>query len=571
MEANFAKSAYRVFLIWGVFSSFCITVCTLVEAVMVGNLVGSDGLAVVSIATPIFLVYALFGLTFGVGSGIMIGRRLGASDVDEANRLFSGGLVFCAFVGVLCTLLSAFFGDEICRFLGAKGDLFPLAKQYLTVVFLSAPLFIIYQFLSVSVRTDGDPKLAALASAIVIVTNITLNIVFMRVLGWGIVGASASLCIATATGIVVLLFHFVKKHSLLRFQLSLPKFADLKSFAVNGFGVGSAYFFGAVVMLVFNVLLLESGNGVINVAIFGIIYTMSMVSFAVFDGAGNAVSTVVSIFAGEKDGRSMFVILRQGISTAVICGALITLAFLLCADWIVRFFGLSGEPSLTTAAFAFQIFSVSIIFTGINTVLTSFWQTIGRAKLAGTMSVIRNFVLMLVLGVALISRYEIVGVGITYVCSELLCLAIGVAVMFFNGSKAYVAEKFQSPSRIYEKYYSIETESIAHIASDLDGLCEHWDVSGKQRFFINLIVEELLINIIKFGLADSGKKCYIAIKLLDNDGEYIVRIRDNVRIYNPFDSDGDDIDRAAIKMITKKAKYYDYQRKLIFNYLYLII
>lgn len=81
----------------------------------------------------------------------------------------------------------------------------------------------------------------------------------------------------------------------------------------------------------------------------------------------------------------------------------------------------------------------------------------------------------------------------------------------------------------------------------------------------------MILNIIKFGLKDTNQKYYISIKLLKNGGDYILRIRDNRRTYNPFDSGGDEIDHAVIKLIIEKTKYYNYQRKLVFNYLYLIV
>ena len=55
METNYAKSAYRTFLFWGVCSSLGVTVSTLVDATLVGNFIGSTGLAVANIATPVFL------------------------------------------------------------------------------------------------------------------------------------------------------------------------------------------------------------------------------------------------------------------------------------------------------------------------------------------------------------------------------------------------------------------------------------------------------------------------------------------------------------------------------------
>lgn len=573
MEAKFAKSAYWNFLIWGVCSSLGVTVSTFVDAVLVGNIIGSDGLAVVNISTPVFLVYSLFGLTIGVGANVLIGRRLGAADVEEANRVFNAQVFTGAVIGLLCLVFSVLLQDEICRFLGAKDALLPLGRQYLTVVFFSAPLFVLYHILAVSVRTDGDPKLAAISSATVILTNLSLDILFMVVLEWGIIGASASLCLAEALGMAVLLLHFGKKYSLLRFRLSLPGFADVKYFVVNGFGVGSAFIFQASVIFVFNILLLAdgTGQGVMHVAIFGVIYTMSMIPFAVFDGAGSAISTVVSIFAGEKDGKSMLTVLRQGINIVSLAGVLVSVAFLFGAGGIVRFFGIAGDTALSTATLAFRIFAASILFTGINTVVTAFWQAIGRARLASVMSVMRNFLLILGLGFFLIPKNQIAGLSVAYVGSEVVCLLGILPVLLFSSSKSYIAEKFQPTNRIQEKYYTINTGSISRVSADLGQLCEDWEISSKQAFFINLIVEELILNIIKFGLKDKGKEHYISIKLLDNGGEYIVRIRDNVNTYNPFDSGGDEIDRAAIKMITAKTKYYDYQRKLIFNYLYLII
>jgi two-component sensor histidine kinase len=96
----------------------------------------------------------------------------------------------------------------------------------------------------------------------------------------------------------------------------------------------------------------------------------------------------------------------------------------------------------------------------------------------------------------------------------------------------------------------------------------------KQSFFINFVCEELLLNVIKFGLDDRNKKnknYYVSIKLMEKDGDYVLRIRDNVSSYNPFESDGDEIDSGVLTLIQKKTIYCDYQRKMIFNYLYMVI
>lgn len=572
MDTKFASSAYRHFLIWGIFASLATTICTIVDALLVGNLVGSDGLAVANLSTPVFLLYALFGITVGVGANVHIGRSLGASDTEEANRVFHAQLSVGLIIGIL-SLSPLCFKDAYFSFLGVTEGLYPLAEKYLTVVMWSAPVFVMYHILSVSVRTDSNPELSAAAAAVVILTNLTLDIFFMKVLGLGIIGASASLCIAEALGVLTLLTHFVKKRRLLKLRLVIPKVSDVTEFVANGFGIGSANIFGAVVMLVFNTLLLRYGGsaGALYVAIYGVIYTVSMIPVGMFDGAANALSTVTAFFAGESDTDGIFTVLKKALVFTITGGGIFTVLCALCADLIVQFFGMKYAAAIGSAALAMRIFTVSIVFTGINTVITAFWQTIGRARIAGIMSFLRNCLFMLLVGVILIPDRTIVGLSYTYICTEVLGTLMILGVMLFRASSKYVAEKYGTTERCIEYNYVIESESMKQISGDLEALCEEWEIGMKQAFFINFICEELLLNIIKFGLTDKSKRYYISIKLIERDGEYVLRIRDNVSLYNPFESSGDEIDSGVLKLIKKKTKHSEYQRKMIFNYLYMII
>ena len=125
MDTKFAGAAYEHFLIWGICASLALTVCTIVDATIVGNLVGPNGLAVANIATPVFLLYALLGVTVGVGANVQIGRVLGASDVCGANRVFHSQLCFGLIVGFL-SLSPLLFKDVFFSFLGVTEELYPL-------------------------------------------------------------------------------------------------------------------------------------------------------------------------------------------------------------------------------------------------------------------------------------------------------------------------------------------------------------------------------------------------------------------------------------------------------------
>lgn len=569
MENKFAKSAYLSFMIWGILSSMGVTFCTLIDATMIGNFVGSDGLAVSSVSNFVFLFLGLIAITLAVGGNVLIGQRLGSNENDKANELFHSLLKCGLIIGLVCSIFTLVFRNQVFTFLGIQESLRDLLASYLIPVFISTPFFILYQILSVSVRTDGDPSLSGKASVILIIINLVLDVVFMGVMKMGMMGASLSMCIGEIVAFFVLCTHFRKDRALLSFRFDKFNRDYFIDFVKNGFGVGSFYIFQAIVVLIFNNLLMSNtDSGIAYTAIYGVIFTVSQIPGGIFDGAGNAFGPVVSIFAGEKDNKSMKYVLRVALRYTCFINLILVAVFFVLGKEILGIFGITNF----IGELVFRIFSVSILFTCINTLITSYWQSIGRAKYASLMSFVRNFLLMAVVGYILIRRYYIVGVVLTYVIVEAICTTVILAVYFIKPSYKYIDENYTQSGKVFERYYSIKSESMADISSDLERLFEDWDIDMRKSFTLNFICEEILLNIIKFGLRDSRNDYYIDIKLIENnDNTYTLRIRDNVRDYNPFESDGDEIDNGVLDVIKKKTVRYEYERKLVFNYLYMVV
>jgi len=582
VDTRFQYSAYRYFLVWGILSSLALTICTIVDASLVGNLVGSIGLAVSNIATPVYLLYALFGVTIGVGANVHISRFLGSCDKENANRVFHSELT----LGLVVSLIALFpllFEKSYFSFLGVTEELYPLAKEYLGVVMWCAPIFIMYHILSASVRTDSNPRLSAIASGVVIITNLVLDIIFMKYMAMGIKGASLSLCIGEALGLLVLLTHFFKKDRFLCLNLSPLRFQEVKDTISNGFGLGSAQIFSAVVMLSFNTMLLSFGNGTFYVAVYGIIYTLSTIPAGVYDGNSASVQTVISFLTGESDTKGIYAVLKGALVTITIFALVIALLFVFFSSSLLSLFGIKegmGSTSVSVSSKALRLFALSIVFTGINTSFTAFWQSIGRKHLASVMSLVRNCLLLLITGFFLIPSKNIVGLSASYVMTEVFGVLIILAISLISPSQAYIKKKFGLVSKSFEKTYPIEKESMESISQDLENISQEWNLDIKKSFMINFITEEILLNIIKFALENKEndwkktrfkKDYYISIKLIDKKEGLVLRIRDNVNKYNPFESKGDEIDSGVLKLIEKKTQYSEYQRKMVFNYFYTII
>lgn len=573
MDTRFQYSAYRYFLIWGILSSLVLTISTFVDATLVGNIVGNEGLAVYNLCTPVFLFYALIGVTIGVGANVIIIRLLGKGKIEDANKVFHSELT----LGLILALLSLtplFFERSYASFLGITDELYPLSREYLDVAMWVAPVFIMYHILSASVRSDSDPALCARASFVVCATNIVLDIVFLKILKIGIRGAALALAIGECLGVVVLLTHFFKKNRLLTLSLRLPSVKDVWSFISSGFGLGSAYIFSAVVILFFNTMLLKCGGegGTLAVAVYGVIYTLSTVPTAVFDGNASAMQTVISFLLGESDSEGIFAVLKRALLIISVISIIIAVLFSLLASPIVTSFGIKGEEAVSGASSALSLYMVSVVFAGINTTLTAFWLSIGRTKLSSMMSAVRNCLLLLVFGFILIPGRLNIGLALTYVITEVVAVVIILFIYKILPSRSYVEKNLGEVYRSFEKTYPIKKESMSEISADLERITDEWKIEPKRSFMINFISEELMLNIIKFALNEGEKTgYYISIKLIDKKDDLVLRIRDNVSEYNPFEAQGDEIDSGVLVLIKKKTKYADYQRKMVFNYFYTII
>lgn len=572
MDTRFQYRAYRYFLLWGILSSLALTLCTLCDATLVGNIIGSEGLAVSNIATPVYLLYALYGITIGAGSGVKMMRKLGSGDRKAADSIFHSALTTGLIVS-LVSLSPLLFKEAFFSFLGVTEELHEKASEYLGIVMWSAPLFIMYHILSSAVRCDSDPGLCATASGVVIAVNLSLDIVFMKVMKTGIMGASLSLCIGEALGVCVLLTHFFRKNRMLSLRPGRLKIKEVWETVSNGFGVGSAQIFSAVVMLSYNTLLIRSGGGrgTFYVAVYGVIYTLSTIPAGIWDGNSSSIQTVISFLTGESDTEGVSAVLKRSLLTVSAASLVIIAAFTFFSSPLLSFFGL--EEASGDGVEALRIFSLSILFSAVNTAFTAFYQAIGRRHLASALSLSRNCLLLLITGFLFIPGMNIRGLALSYLVTEAVSTLSLAGVFFISPSSSYVKKKYGAYTKSYERTYVIEKESMAAISDDIGRISDEWELDMKEAFMVNFISEEILLNIIKFALESrhDRREYYISIKLIVKDEGLVLRIRDNVSRYNPFEAEGDEIDSGVLKLIEKKTKYSEYQRKMIFNYFYTVI
>lgn len=196
---------------------------SLIDNVMVGSL-GTEAITAVSIAGQLIFVFnlAIFG---GLsGPGIYGAQYYGQKNVEGFRSTFRMKIWICG-ICLLGSLLAFLLGGEMLIGLYLHGEsetvdaalTMQYAKEYLNVMLLGLPMFVVTQIYASSLRETGDsvkPMVGGIASVVV---DIVLN--YMLIYGncgfpqLGVRGAAIATVLARAAemGIVVIWAHVRRK------------------------------------------------------------------------------------------------------------------------------------------------------------------------------------------------------------------------------------------------------------------------------------------------------------------------------------------------------------------------
>ena len=136
----------------------------LVDVFFVGVGVGSDGIAALNIALPIFTVFTCIGLLLGVGATTTMSVLLGEGNQSQNNKIFTMVCIINVVIGVILSIVGYILCEPIAIFFGADEVLLPYVMDYLQPILATAFIYILSCMLQVIIRADRNPKLIMVAS-----------------------------------------------------------------------------------------------------------------------------------------------------------------------------------------------------------------------------------------------------------------------------------------------------------------------------------------------------------------------------------------------------------------------
>lgn len=416
----------------------------LADTFFVAKALGTNGLAALNLALPVYSLIHGCGLLLGMGGATKFAIFKSRKEPDCANRAFTNTILLTlGFVAVFC-VTGVFFAEMITRALGADAAVFQMSKTYLQVILLFAPVFLLNNVLLCFARNDGAPRLAMVAMVGGSLSNIVLDYVFLFPCGMGMFGAVLATGLAPVISMLLLTpFFFRRKNT---FHLSRCKLAKSLVFPIISGGLPSliAEVSSGVVILIFNAIVMRL-QGNVGVAAYGIIANLSLVALAIYTGIAQGVQPLISYHHATGNHTAVQALLRY---------ALLAMLAISIVGYACVFFGAhsitgafnSGQNALLEqiAVPGLRIYFTGCAFAGWNMILCVYFTSTEYARPAHMIASLRGFFIIIPMAFLLAAFGGMTGVWCVFPVTELLVSGAGALCYAAAKRRCGQANQFQS-------------------------------------------------------------------------------------------------------------------------------
>ncbi len=566
------RRLFKQMVVTQVISSMTVTLCMLIDSIVIGRFLGVEAMAAYCYTQPVLLAFAAPGAMISAGIQIVCGNTLGSGDRNETDSCYTVSVAITSLISILGLLIVLLFAGPIATILGAgtpgvDNPVYYLTKDYLTGFIIGVPAFLIAQIMVPFLQMSGKRMRLVTAVLVMTILDIAFDLINVLVINGGIFGMGLASSLSYYAAVIVGLGYFLSKDCLFRIKIKLLNRAMLRR--ILGGGVPTVINQLSLVLLVLLINnLLKSTGGYVAVAAYSVISTISNLCYAFCNGNSSVALMMASIFTTDEDRSSIYELVSVMTRCAVIALAAVTVFVIACAHPIVSLF-LTDEPdTVVLAAAGLRLFALCLVPCALNTTYKFYYQGIGRLRLMEVICVFQNFALPAIGAILLSGFLGTAGVWLCFLFGEgtallFICIYVWISnrrIRFSVEDFALLPASFGAAQDECFEYRVNGTEDAVAASDKAIAFCLDHGVDKKTSTLIGLCIEEMTCNIVNFGFPEQ-KAPYVTIdvRLVFRDGTRIISIRDNCAGFDPIHyhelhRDDDPVAHIGIRTVVSSAK-----------------
>ena len=174
------------------------------DAIIVGKFVGTVALAAVggSAANITNLLIGFFVALSG-GCTVIIAQLYGARDNITLQRATGTAMTFCLITGVMLTVVGCIWTPQMLEAMRSPENTMADSVLYLRIIFMGVTAQLVYNIEAGILRAVGDSRSPFVYLLVCCVANVILDLVFILVFRWGVMGAAIATIISQALSAVL--------------------------------------------------------------------------------------------------------------------------------------------------------------------------------------------------------------------------------------------------------------------------------------------------------------------------------------------------------------------------------
>lgn len=322
---------------------------TMVDAAIVGRFLGVEALAAVGAVD--WFHWLVLSLMIGCAQGFTIipSQRFGARDGQGLRRAAGTAILLTGILGAVLTAVILPLVRPILRLMDTDGAIFERSASYVSVLFGGILIVAAYNVLAALLRAIGNSRDPLIAMVIGACVNIVLDLLFVAVFHWDVVGAAAATIIGQGCAFVYTLVRVLREPAL---KLSRRDWKPERPLLWQEFRLGLPMALQNAVIGVGGMAIQQVVNGYGYVFVAG--FTATNKLWGLLELAAINYGYAVSSYTGQNLGAGKFGRIKSGVRAGSLLGAVSGVAvgglMLLIGRFLVGLFISSEDPAIVEQA-----------------------------------------------------------------------------------------------------------------------------------------------------------------------------------------------------------------------------
>ena len=317
---------------------------SIVDSLVVGNVLGKDALAAVSSSgSLIFLITGFINGIF-VGAGVIIARYYGAKNWKDLSIAVHTTIAFGIIAGIIVTAAGMCFTPWMLKMMGTPADVLPNSILYFRLYFAGGLGIVMYNTCMGIFQAVGDSRHPLYYLIISSILNVILELLFVAVLGLGIGGSAIATVIAQFVSAILGFAKLLRVEG--RHRVHIKEIQINKEMLINLLKMGIPTGIQNSVIAFANVIVQTNINAFGSVAMAGCGSYSKLEGFAFLPITSFSVS--LTTFIGQNLGAKQYERAKKGARFGILTGVLLAesvgIILWLLAPILIRFF--NNQPDV---------------------------------------------------------------------------------------------------------------------------------------------------------------------------------------------------------------------------------